>query len=84
MPFHPDGEFTRRFAVATGTFPAPGYLGWIQLESESDTAKTYVLYFEPPDAPVAGTADEFEFKERYSSADTRTLFIHDSAGVHEH
>ncbi|GAA2393436.1 hypothetical protein [Streptomyces coeruleofuscus] len=69
---------------ATGTFPAPGYLGWIQLESESDTAKTYVLYFEPPDAPVAGTADEFEFKERYSSADTRKLFIHDSAGVHEH
>ncbi|AJT69926.1 hypothetical protein T261_8333 [Streptomyces lydicus] len=69
---------------ATGTFPAPGYLGWIQLESESDTAKTYVLHFEPPDAPAAGTADEFAFKERYSSSDTRTLFIHDSTGVQEH
>ncbi|MCF3130141.1 hypothetical protein [Streptomyces olivochromogenes] len=69
---------------ATGTYPAAGFLGWLQLESESDTAKTYVLYFEAPDAPVAGEADEFEFKERYSSSDTRTLFIHDSTGVQEH
>ncbi|MEV5912924.1 hypothetical protein [Streptomyces chartreusis] len=69
---------------ASGTFPAQGYQGWIQLESESDAAKTYVLYFEPPDAPVAGTPDDFAFKERYSSSDTRTLFVHDSTGVHEH
>lgn len=69
---------------ATGTFPAAGYQGWLQLESESDTAKTYVLYFEPPDSPVAGTAGAFELKERYRATDTRTLFIHDSTGVQEH
>ncbi|MFD9412583.1 hypothetical protein ACFWBN_37040 [Streptomyces sp. NPDC059989] len=69
---------------ATGTFPAAGYQGWLQLESESDTAKTYVLYFEPPDAPVAGTADDFELKERYSASDTRALFVHDSTGVQAH
>lgn len=69
---------------ATGTYPAAGYQGWLQLESESDTAKTYVLYFEPPDAPVAGTADDFDFRETYPSSDIRTLFVHDSTGVQEH
>ncbi|MET9889574.1 hypothetical protein ABZZ47_05060 [Streptomyces sp. NPDC006465] len=69
---------------AVGTFPAAGYQGWLQLESESDTAKTYVLYFEPPDSPVAGTADDFEFEERYSASDTRALFVHDNTGVQEH
>lgn len=44
----------------------------------------YVLYCEAPDAPVAGDADAFEFRERYSSSDTRTLFIHDSTGLQEH
>lgn len=66
---------------ATGTFPAAGFAGWLQLESETDTAKTYVLYFEPPDAPTAGTAEEFEFTERYSPSDNRALFIHDSTGI---
>jgi len=68
----------------TGTFPAAGYKGWFQLESESDTAKTYVLYFEPPDVPVAGTADDFDLEERYRASDTRALFVHDSTGVQEH
>ena len=69
---------------ATGTFPAAGYAGWLQLESETETTKTYAWYFEPPDAPEAGTGEEFEFKERYNSSDNRTLFIHDSTGVHQH
>ncbi|MET8136527.1 hypothetical protein ABZV24_32125 [Streptomyces sp. NPDC005251] len=69
---------------ATGTFPAAGYQGWFQLESESDTAKTYVLYFEPPDSPVAGTAQGFTLTERYMASDTRALFVHDSTGVQEH
>ncbi|MET9461967.1 hypothetical protein ABZY05_44255 [Streptomyces canus] len=69
---------------ATGTFPAAGYQGWFQLESESDTAKTYVLYFEPPDSPVAGTAQNFALTERYAASDTRDLFVHDSTGVQEH
>ncbi|MDH6626694.1 hypothetical protein M2271_004511 [Streptomyces sp. LBL] len=66
-----------------GTFPAAGYTGWLQLESETDTAKTYVLYFEPPDALGEGTPEEFTIKERYSPSDSRTLFIHDSTGVHQ-
>ncbi|MET7644221.1 hypothetical protein ABZS83_11350 [Streptomyces sp. NPDC005426] len=69
---------------ATGTFPAAGYHGWLQLESESDTAKTYVLYFEPPNSPVAGTAQTFALTERYGASDTRALFVHDSTGVQEH
>ncbi|WP_351233163.1 hypothetical protein [Streptomyces sp. NPDC002133] len=66
---------------ATGTFPAVGFAGWLQLESETDTAKTYVLYFEPPDAPTEGTGEEFEFQERYSPSDNRAVFIHDSTGT---
>ncbi|MFI9615886.1 hypothetical protein ACIHCM_30115 [Streptomyces sp. NPDC052023] len=73
-----DSEVTVR---ATGTFPAAGFTGWLQLESETDTAKTYVLYFEPPDAPAAGTAGDFEFTERYAPSDTRAVFVHDSTGV---
>jgi hypothetical protein len=69
---------------ATGTFPAAGFAGWLELESETETTKTYVCYFEPPDSPEAGTGEEFEFKEKYSTTDSRTVFIHDSTGVHQH
>ena len=69
--------------TATGTFPAAGFKGWLQLESETDTAKTYVLYFEPPDAPAEGDAGSFNLRERYPSTDTRSVFVHDSAGVHQ-
>lgn len=41
--------------TATGTFPAAGVVGWLQLESETTTSKTYVLYFEVPDALASGT-----------------------------
>jgi hypothetical protein len=68
--------------TATGTFPAAGYTGWLQLESETDTAKTYVLYFEPPDAPAAGSPATFSLRERYR-ADTRSTFVHDATGVQE-
>ncbi|MFE6869527.1 hypothetical protein ACFVFS_23605 [Kitasatospora sp. NPDC057692] len=69
--------------TATGTFPAPGITGWLQLESETETAKTYVLYYEAPDSPAGGTPDPFTLKEKYRAADTRTVFVHDSAGVRE-
>lgn len=69
--------------TATGTFPAAGFKGWLQLESETDTAKTYVLYFEPPDAPPAGAAESFDLSESYPATDTRSVFLHDSAGVHQ-
>ncbi|MFG3055870.1 hypothetical protein ACGFZP_33655 [Kitasatospora sp. NPDC048239] len=69
--------------TATGTFPAAGFTGWLQLESETDSAKTYVLYLEPPDAPVAGTPAAFTLKERYHPTDTRLVFAHDSSGVQQ-
>jgi hypothetical protein len=69
--------------TATGTFPAAGYKGWLQLEAETETAKTYVLYFEPPDAPDAGAAQSFNLRERYRATDTRSVFVHDSAGVQQ-
>ena len=68
---------------ATGTYPAAGYKGWLHLESETSTEKTYVLYFEPPDAPVAGNAESFSLRERYAAADTRSVFIRDAAGVQQ-
>jgi hypothetical protein len=69
--------------TATGTFPAAGFNGWLQLESETDTAKTYVLYFEAPDIPVAGDPETFNLRERYRTTDTRSVFVHDSSGVHQ-
>lgn len=67
--------------TATGTFPAAGYTGWLQLESETDTTKTYVLYFESPDEAAAGDPDAFTLRERYGPTDTRTVFVRDSTGV---
>lgn len=68
--------------TATGTFPAAGYRGWLQIETETDTAKTYVLYFEPPEAPAAGSPGPFSLKERYRP-DNRSVFVHDSTGVQQ-
>lgn len=74
---------TRVEVSASGTFPAAGYKGWLQLESSTDTSKTYVLYFEAPDTPAAGTPTAFAVEERYRATDTRTVFVRDSTGVHE-
>lgn len=67
--------------TATGTYPAPDFTGWIQLESETETTKSYVLYLEPPDAPGAGEPEAFTLKERYRAVDTRTVFVRDANGV---
>ncbi|WP_327673229.1 hypothetical protein [Kitasatospora sp. NBC_00458] len=68
---------------ATGTFPAAGFTGWLQLESETDTSKTYVIYYEAPDSPDGGTPAAFTLREKYRAADTRTVFVHDGTGVRE-
>lgn len=73
----------KRTITATGTFPSAGCGGWLQLDSETDTAKTYVLYVEQPDAPVAGTPAAFTLNERYPSADTRSVFVRDATGVQQ-
>ncbi|MFF2776079.1 hypothetical protein ACFVU3_14330 [Streptomyces sp. NPDC058052] len=74
---------TRVEVSATGTFPAAGYKGWLQLENSTDTSKTYVLFFEAPDTPGAGTPTTFAVEERYRATDTRTVFVRDATGVHE-
>ncbi|MFG2331519.1 hypothetical protein ACGFMM_18030 [Streptomyces sp. NPDC048604] len=74
---------TRVDLTATGTFPAAGYEGWLQLESETDTSKTYVLHLEAPDTPEAGTPPAFSVVESYRATDTRRVFVHDSTGVQE-
>ncbi|WP_370417521.1 hypothetical protein AB8O64_01960 [Streptomyces sp. QH1-20] len=82
-----DYAFTRTATAvtvtATGTFPAAGYEGWLQLAEVSDTAKTYVLCFEAPDTPVTGTAEAFTLRERYRPADTRSVFVRDATGVQQ-
>jgi hypothetical protein len=69
--------------LATGAFPAAGYVGWLQIETETDTSRTYVLYFEPPDAAVAGMAKSFSLNEPYDGPDTQLIYIHDSTGTHQ-
>ncbi len=68
---------------ATGTLPAAGYDAWLQIDTETDTAKTYVLYYEPPDSPVTGDPSPFSLRERYPATDTRAVFVRDSAGVQQ-
>lgn len=68
--------------TATGTFPGAGYRGWLDIESETDTAKTYVLWFEPPEAATDAPAETFSLRERYR-ADNRSLFVHDATGVQQ-
>jgi len=73
-----------RFVLSgTGTFPAAGYRGWLQLESETASARNYVLYFDPPDAPSGGAAAPFSLRERYPASDTRAVFVRDATGTRE-
>ncbi len=74
---------TTATVTATGTFPAAGYEGWLQLEQETDAAKTYVLHFEEPDSPQPGASETFTVKERYRAADTRSVFVRDAGGLQQ-
>ncbi|MGW0788612.1 hypothetical protein ACWD04_10230 [Streptomyces sp. NPDC002911] len=69
--------------TATGTFPVAGCKGWLQLEGETEEAKTYVLYGERPDEPGTGMPETLTIRERYSATDTRTVFVRDAAGVRQ-
>jgi hypothetical protein len=82
------GQYTRTQTAtavtirATGTLPAPGYRAWLQLESATDTSKTYVLYLEKPDQPVEGDPPPFSTRERYAATDTRSVSVRDITGIH--
>lgn len=40
------------------------------------------LYFEPPDAAVAGGAQPFSLEELYEGPETQSIDVQDSTGVH--
>jgi len=68
---------------ATGDFPAAGYIGWLQIQTDTDSSRTYVLYFEPPDAAAAGYATSFSIEELYEGPETKSIYVHDSTGLHQ-
>ena len=73
---------------ATGAYPAAGYIAWLQIESETNLEKTYVLYFEAPDdAPATGTAENFTIRERYrviaGLPERRNIFVRDKEGLQQ-
>lgn len=74
---------SRIVITATGTFPAAGYRGWLQLEGDTPSARTYHLYFEAPDQPAAGQPSSFSLRERYPASDTRPVFVRDAGGLSE-
>jgi hypothetical protein len=68
--------------LASGTFPASGYLGWLQLELVTDAARSYVLYFESPDTPTADPAESFFVGEQWvAGATPQSVFVRDATGT---
>ena len=49
--------------------------------------KSYVLYFEAPDAPAEGTAETFMIRERYrviaGLPERRKIFVRDKEGLQQ-
>jgi hypothetical protein len=69
---------------ASGTFPTSGFRGWLQLETETESARTYVLYFDPPESPEAGPGEDFVVAEQYvAHSDGARLFVRDANGLTE-
>jgi hypothetical protein len=66
--------------TATGTFPAAGYRAWLDIESATDTARTYVLWFEPPESATDAPGKAFSIRERFR-ADSGSLFVRDATGI---
>jgi hypothetical protein len=87
--FSETGTPTRASVQATGTYPAAGYKGWLQIEAETNLEKTYVLYFEAPDpdAPAEGPAEDFRIREQYRGIaglpERRMIFIRDKEGLQQ-
>lgn len=67
--------------TVTGTYPAAGYRGWLEIESQTFEAKNYTFYFEAPDTPESGQPEQFNFRERFRNTDTRAIFVKDASGI---
>lgn len=74
---------SRVVITATGTYPAAGYRGWLQLEGDTESERIYHLYFERPDQPGNGPPSSFSLRERYAASDTRRVFVRDATGLQE-
>lgn len=75
---------TKTTITATGTFPAAGVVGWLQLESETATSRPTSCTSKPRTPPRAGgTPQAFALKESYPSTDARSVFVHDSVGTQQ-
>lgn len=68
---------------ASGTFPTSGFRGWLQLETETETSRTYVLYFEPPDTAESGPGEGFFVSEQHVVTSDEALFVRDANGLTE-
>jgi len=68
--------------LAEGHYPAAGYRGWLHLLDGGRSEREYVLYFDAPDTPKAGTAQQFSIRERYATSDMRRVVVRDAVGEH--
>jgi hypothetical protein len=75
------GEFTE--VVVRFTLPAPGWRGWLQLETGTESARTYVLYFEAPDEPETGAGEEVVDSDQFTTAGIQKVVIKDADGLRE-
>jgi hypothetical protein len=73
---------TANVITADGNFPAAGYRGWLQIESETQGTRLYVLFFERPDVPQAAGNVIFKLRERYPLTETRSISVRDANGLH--
>jgi hypothetical protein len=84
--FRETGTPPSAIVQAKGTFPAAGYKGWLQIEAETLTEKTYVLYFEAPDDATEEPGEDFEIRESYrvptGSPERRQIFVRDKEAHH--
>ncbi|MGH3670739.1 MAG: hypothetical protein ACRDSH_08880 [Pseudonocardiaceae bacterium] len=49
----------------------------------TDAARSYVLYFEPPDTPTADPAESFSDGEQWVAGATQSVFVRDATGTRE-
>jgi hypothetical protein len=84
--FRETGTSPSAIVQAKGTFPAAGYKGWLQIEAETLTEKTYVLYFEAPDDATEEPGVPFTITESYrvptGSPERRQIFVRDKEAHH--
>ena len=70
----------RSYLIAAGVYPAPGYRGWLQVEHETQSERRFALYFDRPDATVAGNPGKFQMRERFTRGQLQKIVVRHAAG----